>query len=88
MSNYVPNKQKKNKIFRKRELELRHAIKHQYDSAKIEKAALAVRESKLAAIKAQFAETRNPDKGRLLEKWNEMTVGQIIEEYSKGVVVQ
>lgn len=88
MSNYIPNKQKKNKIFHKREVELRHAIKNQFDSAKIEKAALAVRESKLAAITAQFAETRDPDRGRLLRKWKDMSVGQIVEKYSKGVSTQ
>ena len=88
MSNYIPNKQKKNKIFHKREVELRHAIKNQFDAARIEKAAVAVRDAKLAAIKAQFAETRNPDKGRLLRKWKEMSVRQIIEDYSKGISAQ
>jgi len=88
MSNYIPNKQKKNKIFHKREVELRHAITHQFDSAKIEKAAIVVQKAKLAAINAQFEETRSPDKGRLLRKWREMTVGQIIEKYSKGIGAQ
>ena len=88
MSNYIPNKQKKNKIFHKREAELRHAIKHQFDLPKIEKAATAVREAKLAAVKAHFVETRSPDKGRLLKKWSEMTVDEIVEKYSKGITLQ
>lgn len=88
MSNYIPNKQKKNKVFHKREVELRHAIKHQFDSEKVDKAAEAVRDAKLAAIKAQFDETRNPNEYRLRRKWKEMTIGQIIEKYSKGIATQ
>ena len=83
MSNYIPNKQKKNKIFHKREVELRHAINHQYGADKIERAANSLRKAKLAAIEAQFAETRNPEKGRLLKKWRDMTVGEIVLSYSK-----
>ena len=88
MSNYIPNKQKKHKIFHKREVELRHAISHQFDLTKIEQAALSVQEAKLAAIKAQFTETRSPDEGRLLKKWREKTVEQIIAQYSKGLASQ
>ena len=88
MSNYIPNKQKKTKAFHKREMELRHAIKHQFDPIRIEQAALAVQEAKLAAIKAQFAETQNPEKRRLSKKWAEMTPEDIIAEYSKGIAAQ
>ena len=88
MSNYIPNKQKKNKIFHKREAELRHAIKNQAGTDRIEKAAITLRDAKLAAIKAQFAETRNPDKGRLIRKWDSMTVDEIIATYSKGIASQ
>jgi hypothetical protein len=88
MSNYIPNKQKKNKIFHKREVELRHAIKHQTEADAVEKAAIVLRDAKLAAIKAQFAETRDPDKNRLLSKWESMTVDEIVTLYSKGVATQ
>ncbi len=88
MSNYIPNKQKRNKIFHKREVELRHAIKHQVGADAVEKAAIVLRDAKLAAIKAQFAETRNPDKKRLLNKWKSMTVDEIVVLYSKGLATQ
>ncbi len=78
MSNYIPNKQKKNKIFHKREVELRHAIKHDAGADKIEKAATQSREAKLAAIKAQYAETRSTEKGRLSRKWESMTNDEIV----------
>ena len=88
MSNYIPNKQKKNKIFHKREVEMRHAIKYQVGVDAVNKAATVLRDAKLAAIKAQFAETRDPDKNRLLNKWEEMTVEEIVALYSRGIDTQ
>lgn len=85
MSNYIPNKQKKNKIFHKRETVLKHAIKHKLESEKIEAAVARLRESKLAAIQAQYAETRSPERGRLRKKWETMTSDEIIAKYSKGL---
>ena len=95
MSNYIPNKQKKNKIFHKREVELRHAIKHGFSSEKIDSAAERLRTAKFAAFKARFDEkSLNPpfkfnledgaklDKG--VAKWVSMTTAEIVDEYSKG----
>ena len=67
---------------------MRHAIKHQVGGDAIDKAASVLRDAKLAAIKAQFAETRNPEKNRLLNKWKEMSVGEIVALYSKGIDTQ
>lgn len=55
------------------------------DSTKIGKAAEALRDAKLAAIKAQFDEMRSPDQSRLRAKWKEMTVAEIVDRYSKGM---
>ena len=67
---------------------MRHAIKYQVGVDAVNKAAAVLRDAKLAAIKAQFAETRDPDKNRLLNKWEEMTVEEIVALYSKGIDTQ
>ncbi len=90
MSNYIPNGQKKNKIFKKREIELTHAIKHEYSRERIVKAAEILREAKLQVINVQSFKSKNVSfeesqarKEINLEKWESLSVDEIIRMYEK-----
>ena len=55
MTAYLVNHQKKNKIFKKREIELNHAIKNNFSYEKLVKAAKKLREAKLNVYKSEFS---------------------------------
>ena len=95
MTAYIANHQKKNRIFRKREEELRHAIRHGFSVEKTHKAAERLRDAKYAVFKARFSQNSvlpahlfsiDSVAGRepLVKKWISMTTEEIVVEYSKG----
>ena len=87
---------KKARIFRKREEELRHAIKRGLGVDKIQRAAERLREAKFAVFKSRFSQHsvlpasqfsledlagRDPS----VASWMNMSPEEIIAQYSKGV---
>jgi len=87
MSGYIPNHQKKKKLFEKREHELMHAIKNKYSTEKIMNAAEHVREAKLQVFKSQFAENstlplNKYEPNEKAKQWQEIPLVSIIEQYS------
>jgi len=87
MSNYLPNGQKKNRIFRKREQELIHGIRHGLAKEKLEVLAEKLRQAKLNVFKDRF----DPSEGRRMrasdektvERWMTATVEELIAEYRR-----
>ena len=65
MSNYLPTYQKKIRIRKKREDELRRLISRSADEAKLLKAAQALRDARARALRAQASESSSVDKERL-----------------------
>jgi len=93
MSNYIPNYQKANRVFSKRETQLKHAIKNGYTQEKIVKAAERLREAKLKAFKARFAHesvlqatSYVPDEQA--KQWEELPVEEIIDKYRRTLIGQ
>ena len=91
MTAYVANHQKKIRILQKREQELTHAIKHDYSDEKLEKAVEKIRAAKLNVFKAQFAKNSalpphsyTPNKEA--QKWQSMTVAEILEKYRSQTI--
>ena len=87
MAGYVPNHQKKKRLFEKREKELIHAINNEFSTEKVIKAAEHLREAKLQIFKSQFAEkTSLPlniyEPNDKAKEWQEMAVESIIEQYT------
>ena len=87
MTAYIPNYQKKIRIFEKRETELKHAIKNSYSEEKVAKAAGKLREAKLQIFKAKFSQhtvlpaSKWEPTGEALI-WKEMTIQEITLKYS------
>jgi hypothetical protein len=96
MAGYVPNYQKKNRIFAKREQELLHAIKHGCPSEKLLKLAGKLRAAKIAVFKSRFAETtlKEPhefdpheiaSRSRQVQRWISMAADEIVDFYRPKV---
>ena len=96
MTCYVANHEKKNRIFAKREQELRHAIKHNLPADKILLAAEKVRAAKIAVFKCRFTKhsTNQPQSFRPeeiaahdeeLRRWLSMSGDEIVSTYLPGV---
>tara|TARA_R110002096_G_scaffold80412_3_gene188401 strand:+ start:380 stop:673 length:294 start_codon:yes stop_codon:yes gene_type:complete len=94
MAGYVPNYQKKNKIAAKRERELLHAIRHNFDQDKILLAAQKFQDAKIAAAKSRWAQrTFAPShdfsaeaiakEDKRLAKWVDTTPEKIAETYAR-----
>jgi hypothetical protein len=95
MSTYLPNHQKKNRIFAKRERELRHAIKLELPLAKVHQLAEKVREAKIGVFKCRYAHsgsnqphTFDPEQFAELDaeayRWLTMTTEDVVEAYRKA----
>jgi hypothetical protein len=91
---YLVNHTKKKRIFRKREEELRHAVRHNFSRAKIEKAAEKLRGAKFAVFKAKFSQFSVlpahafslddlAEEKPFVKRWVSMSVDEIIAEYSE-----
>ena len=92
MTNYVPDYRKKIRILEKRERELLHAIKNEFGSEKIEKAAERLRDAKLNVYKAKLAQIPPADgrwerrEAKWMKKtsdWQTIPVVRIVERYAK-----
>jgi hypothetical protein len=96
MTAYIPNHRKKARTFRKREEELRHAIKHGLGADKIHRAAERLREARFATFKSHFSQhsvlpasqfsleevaERDPS----VASWMNMSPEEIIAKYSETV---
>ena len=86
MTAYIANHQKKKKIFQKREQELQHAIKNNFNNEKLIKAAEKLREAKLNVFKSEFskksvlpAHKYKPDEKA--KEWELLPAEDIIEKY-------
>lgn len=95
MTAYIPNHRKKARIFRKREEELRHAIRHDFGREKIQRAAERLRDAKFAVFKSKFSQRSVlPAREFSLEnaarddpqvqKWLNLSTEEIVNEYSRG----
>jgi len=87
MTAYIANHQKKKKILQKREQELRHAIKHKFNTDKIKNSAEKVREAKLNAFKSDFSKNSvlpasSYKPGDEAIKWKSYLTDEIIKIYS------
>lgn len=85
MSNYIPQNQKKNRLFSKRERELAHAIRHTQPLEKLEALAEKLRAAKMGVFKDRFDQfegriMKEEDK-KLVQKWMTMTNQEILAEY-------
>jgi len=88
MTAYVANYLKRKRIFKKREDELLHAIRHEHPPEKLAKAAEKLREARMHVFKAKFSK-ENPGlppshfepRGEALV-WYEYPVDSIIATYS------
>jgi hypothetical protein len=96
MAGYLPNYQKKNRIFAKREQELLHAIKHGCPPEKLLKLVEKLRAAKIAVFKSRFAEATlmEPHKfdphdiashNRQVQRWISMTADEIVDLYRPKV---
>lgn len=94
MTAYIANHRKKSRIFRKREEELRHAIKHKLSTERIQKAAERVREAKFAVFKSKFSQhsvlpasqfslEAEANRDPLVRRWLELTTAEIVEVYER-----
>ena len=94
MAGIVPHYQGKNRIFRKKERELTHAIKHNYSGEKLVVVAEELRKAKLKSIKAKLDQKyagptykitidtmAKTDKGA--KKWVSLSPDEIIEIYRR-----
>jgi hypothetical protein len=92
MTVYLANYRKKQRIFAKREQELRHALKHGFPPKKLLRAAEKLRAAKIAVFKCYFSSRgpvqphtfspqamaeHNPD----LRQWLEMSAEAIVSMY-------
>ena len=87
MVSYIANHQKKKKIFRKREQELKHAIKHGFSQEKIAKAAEQLRQAKLNVFKSEYSKNSilPPSSyvpGEQAKMWQAYTVSGIVAQYT------
>ncbi len=94
MAGYLPHYQKKNRIAAKRERELVHAIRNEFDSVKVDKAAERLRAAKLAAAKSRWASktsaqshefdaTRLAKNDKSIAKWLNSSTEEIVEVYAR-----
>lgn len=88
MPSYLANHQKTRRVFRKREKQLEHAIRHDFSRDRIVKAAERLREARLKVFKSDFAKssvrqatTWQPNEEA--KRWQAMPVDEIIERYRK-----
>ena len=92
MAGYVPNYQKKNRLFAKRERELVHALRNRFSIRKIDLAAEKLRMAKIAVFKSRFARgtalqphTFSPEemaaRDEQVRKWLSMSTADIIDRY-------
>jgi hypothetical protein len=89
MSNYLPDYQKKNRIARKRQRELVHAIKNCFSAKEIASRAERLREAKIAVCKSRlarkgaFPHTLTPEamaeKDSEARRWLTLSIEDIIE---------
>jgi hypothetical protein len=95
MTAYVASHRKKGRIFRKREEELRHAIKHGSSVEKLHRAAERLREAKFAMFKSKFSQRSVlPASQFSLEdvaegdpsgaRWITMSLEEIVAKYSQN----
>jgi hypothetical protein len=94
MTAYIANHEKKNRIFAKRERELRHAIKHGFPPEKLMVAAERVRAAKIAVFKCRFSKDSenqphnfSPEEiavhDRQVQLWLARSADEIIEVYRR-----
>ena len=76
MTAYLVNHTKKHKIFRQREEELRHTIRHEFSVEKIEKAAERLRQASQFSLEELATETP------MVQPCVTMTTDEIVQEYS------
>ena len=92
MTAYVANPEKKNGIFAQRELELRHAIKHNFTTEKLLIKAERVRAAKIAVFKCRFTKNSenqpynfDPEEvavhDKHLQRWLSMSATEIVDAY-------
>ena len=94
MAGYVPH-YKKNRIAAKRERELVHAIRNEFDSQKIARAVERLREAKLAVAKTRWAAKKSAQsyefdpvhlakEDKSNAKWLNSSTEGIIKIYARG----
>lgn len=86
MTAYIANHQKKKRILSKREQELEHAIKNNFSSEKIIRAAEKLREAMLNVFKSEFSKNSVLPAhcyipGKEAKLWENYSVDEIIEKY-------
>jgi hypothetical protein len=97
MTAYVANHRKKARTFRKREEELRHAVRHGSSVDKLQRAVERLREAKFAMFKSRFSQhSVLPASQFLLEevaerdpsvaRWMSMSPEEIIAKYSQSTI--
>ena len=95
MTAYIATHRKKGRIFRKREEELRHAIKHGSSVDKLHRAAERLREAKFAVFKSKFSERSVlpasqfsledvAEQDPSVARWVAMSLEEIIAQYSQN----
>jgi hypothetical protein len=93
MSNYIPNHQKTQRVFTKRETELRHAIRHEFSRERIVRAAEKLREARLKIFKSEFSrcsvlQATSWKPCEEAQRWQAMPVDEIIEQYRENAAVE
>jgi len=96
MTAYIANHEKKNRIFEKRERELRHAIKHGFPLDKLHERAELLRAAKISVFKCKF--TKNCEnqpsnfsaaemaaRNKELAHWLAMSAEEIAEAYAHRI---
>ncbi len=88
MSNYIPNGEKKNRMFTKRVRNLVHALQNDFSGEKIAALAEKVREAKMGVFKCRYAEFAEPHtfspedmaaNNEQVHLWISMSTADIIE---------
>ena len=95
MTAYIANHRKKTRIFRKREEELRHAIRHGLSVDKLHRAAERLKEAKFAVFKSKFSQGSvlpasqfSPEEMAVgdpsVARWLNISPEEIIAKYSES----
>ena len=85
---YIANHQKTRRVFRKRERQLEHAIRHNFSRERTVKAAEKLREARLKVFKSDFAKSSvrqatSWQPNAEARRWQSMPVDEIIEQYRR-----
>ena len=89
MTCYLANHQKAKHLVAKREVELRHAIRHGFSREKIAKTAEKFRDARLKVFKSEFSRdsvlpASSYVPGKEAQAWESMPVDEIIRQFENA----